>query len=168
MARQYFEVILMNTLSTVSGGVILAFLFFLTKECVFPRPEISGNWTFEIKTIKTEYKPYKGMVLRYVAMLWCEGPNVFGTTEKVYENSSTGIRNYTGSDRARGQINGFIEKRYFSKDRVILHIIEDGHGRESTHFYNLIVEKPDLMSGTFTSMVADSEGEVVWKRVMPP
>ena len=146
----------------------MPYCFLLPKNIVFPLPEISGNWTFETKTIQTEYQPYQGMVLRYVAMLRCEGPNVFGTTEKVYENSSTGTRNYTGSDRTRGQINGFIEKRYLSKDRVILHIIEDGHGRESTHFYNLIVEKPDLMSGTFTSMVADSEGEVVWKRVMPP
>ena len=92
MTRQYFEVILLNTLSTVFGGVLLALLFFFAKEYLFPRPEISGNWTFEIKTIQTEYKPYQGMVLRYVAMLWCEGPNVFGTTEKVYENSSTGIR----------------------------------------------------------------------------
>ncbi len=158
------KTLLLNTSSTVLGGILLALLFFISKEILLPLPEISGNWTFETKTIQTEYKPYQGMVLRYVAMLRREGPNVFGTTEKVYENSSTGIRNYTGSGRTRGQISGFIEKRYLSKDRVILHITEDGHGRESTHLYNLVVEKSDLMSGTFTSMVAGSEGEVVWKR----
>ena len=158
------EVILLNTSSTVFGGILLALLFFVAKEFLFPLPKISGNWTFETKTIQTKYKPYEDMVLQYVAMLRCEGPNVFGTAEKVYENSSTGIRNYTGSARTRAQISGFIEKRYLSKDRVILQIIEDGHGRESTHFYNLIVEESDLMSGTFSSMVASSEGETVWKR----
>ena len=164
MVCQYLEVILLNTLSTVFGGVLLALFFFFAKEKLFSRPKISGNWNVEIKTTQTEYNPYQGMVLRYIAMLWCEGPRVCGTTEKVYENSSTGIRNYIGNNRTRGQIDGFIEKRYFSKDKVILHIIEDGHGRESTHFHDLTVEKTDLMFGTFSSMVANSEGEATWKR----
>lgn len=150
--------------STVICGAILAFLFFLIKEKCFPLPNVTGRWHVEMRTVKTAYNPYQHMVLQYVAMLWREGSKIKGTAEKVYENSSTGKRNYVGQNRTRGEIEGYIDKRYFSKDQVSLHIIEDGHGRQSTHFLNLLVEKGGHMTGTFSSMVADSEGEVTCQR----
>ena len=153
-----------NVASTIVGGVILALLFFSAKEKWFPLPNLTGQWHFQMRTERTEYNSYKGMVLRYVALLWTEGPNVRGTVEKIYEISSTGERPYIGKDRTRGAVSGFVEKRYFSKDLVHLHIVEDGHGRESTHFHDLCVEKGDGMMGRFFAMVADSEGEVLWQR----
>ena len=104
------------------------------------------------------------MELSHVAMLWCEGPRIKGTSEKVSENSSKGEIEYIGKDRTRGQVEGFIEKRYFSKDKVSLHIIEDGHSRESSHFQKLVIETNDRMIGEFASTAADSEGEVTWQR----
>lgn len=155
---------LYSFLATIIGGGILALLFFWLKEKFFPLPKVNGRWYFEIRTVTTEYNPYKGMVLRYVAMLWREGNHIEGTVEKIYENSSTGERKYEGKNRTRGIANGFIEKNYFSKDCVVLHVVEGGHVRESTNFYDLIVESDNKMEGKFSSMVANQEGDVKWQR----
>lgn len=155
---------LYSFLATVLGGAFLAFLFFWVKEKVFPVPRVVGRWFFEVHTIDSTYNPYKGMKLRYIAMLWREGNRIEGTIEKIHEKSSTGERDYDGRNRTRGEVKGFIEKNYFSKDRVVLHIVEDGHGRESTSLYELVVYSDDKMEGTFSSMVASSSGTVTWQR----
>jgi len=150
--------------ATVLGGMLLALLFFWAKEKLFRLPSITGRWYFEMNTEKTAYNPYKGMVLRYVAMLWREGYRVEGTVEKIYERSSTGERSFVGENRTRGTVSGYIEKNYFGRDRLFLHVIEDGHGRESSNFYELIAFNDSTMSGTFSSMVADQTGTVKWQR----
>lgn len=155
---------LYSLLAAVIGGGILAFLFFWIREKFFPLPEVSGRWFFEMHTVNSAYNPYKGMILRYVAMLWREGNRIEGTVEKIYENSSTGERSYEGKNRTRGEVEGFVQKNYFSKDRIVLHVIEEGHGRKSTNFYDLIVNADDKMTGSFSSMVANQQGEVKWQR----
>ena len=150
--------------STVAGGGILALLFFFLREKCFSLPTMAGCWEVEMRTAKTDYRPYQNMVLRYVAMLWRDGSRIRGTVEKIYENSSTGERNYTGKDRTRGEIEGYIDKRYFSKDRICIHIVEEGKRREFTHLHELKMEKPGRMAGTFCSMAADSQGEATWRK----
>jgi hypothetical protein len=115
-------------------------------------------------TVETSYIPYDKMTLRYVAILWREGNKVEGTVEKIYENSSTGEREYTGSNRTRGKVEGYVEKNYLGKDMLFLHVTEDGHGRESTNFYELVADSDSLMEGTFSSMVANQSGKVKWQR----
>lgn len=155
---------LYSLLSTVIGGGILAFVFFWIREKVFPLPDITGRWFFETQTVNSAYNPYKGMVLRYVAMLWREGNRIEGTVEKIYENSSTGEREYQGKNRTRGVLEGYIQKNLFSKDRVVLHVVENGFGRKSTHFYEVIVHSNNEMQGTFSSMIANQDGKVKWQR----
>lgn len=155
---------LYSLLATIVGGGILAFMFFWLREKMFALPEVKGRWYFEMRTINSAYNPYKGMVLRYVAMLWREGNRIEGTVEKIYENSSTGERNYEEKNRTRGVVNGFVQKNYFSKDMIVLHVVEDGHGRESTNFYDLIVKSDSEMTGKFSSMVANQDGVSKWQR----
>ncbi|WP_043795551.1 hypothetical protein [Allochromatium vinosum] len=159
-----FETFLSDILATIVGGLVLAFLFFWFREKLSPLPKITGRWYFEMRTVNTVYNPYRNMVLRYVAMLWREGNRIEGTVEKIYENSSTGERDYVGKNRTRGEIEGYIEKNYFGKDKLFLHVIEEGHGRESTNFYELVADSNNVMSGTFSSMVADQDGQVKWQR----
>ncbi len=104
------------------------------------------------------------MILRYVAMLWRKGNIIKGTVEKIYEKSTTGERKFIAKNRTRGEIEGYIEKNYLTKDRLFLHVIEDGHGRKSTHFYEITVQSNEVMSGTFNSMVADQDGTVSWQK----
>lgn len=159
-----FESFWSDVAATIIGGVALAILFFLAKEKFLPLPKLSGCWYFEQATTNTAYKPYTGMVLRYVVMLCQEGNRVEGTAEKIYENSSTGKREFVGANRTRAIVSGYVEKKYLGKDKVYLHVVEDGHGRESTHFYDLTLMNADTMAGTFTSMVADQTGSAKCQR----
>jgi hypothetical protein len=104
------------------------------------------------------------MVLRYVVMLWREGHRVEGTAEKIYEKSSTGERSFDGENRTRATVTGYVEKKYFGKDQLYLHVIEDGHGRESTTFYEITTEYVEPFVGNFSSMVADQTGTAKWQR----
>ncbi len=155
---------LQSIFETLVGGIFLTFLFFLAKEKIFPLPDITGRWYFELRTKETAFRPYQDMVLQYVGFLCLEGNRIEGSVEKVYENSSTGEREYVGKDRTRGVVSGYVKKSYLGKDRIFLHIVEDGHGRESTNCYDLVCEKPGKMKGQFYSMVADQSGEVTWQR----
>lgn len=152
-----------DLLATVVGGIALATLFFLAKEKLFPPPKLTGRWYLEQTTTTTAYNPFAGMILRYVVMLWREGNRVEGTAEKIYESSSTGERTFSGEKRTRATVTGYVEKKYFEKDRIYLHVVEDGHGRESTTFYEIAADRADTFQGNFSSMVADQSGTVKWQ-----
>lgn len=160
----FFLNFLYSVIATFIGGVALAIFFFLAKEKIFPLPQVSGCWYFETETKVTKYIPYRGMVLRYVAVLWQEGPYIKGTLEKIYEKSSVGERNYTGENRTRGVVSGYLEKNYLSADKVVLHVVENGHGREYTNFYSLFIESDHGMTGEFSSTVAGQSGNANWQR----
>ena len=153
-----------SLLATILGGLVLAFIFFYVREKCFPLPDISGEWNVYTETTETSYDPYKDMLLTYKAVLLCEGSSITGTSEKIYEKSSTKEGNYTGKDRTRGEISGSIDKRYFSKDRVRIHIVEHGDKRDSTIYHDLKFENKSLMKGRFFTTAADSKGMVNWKR----
>lgn len=153
-----------DIIATLVGGIGLTFLFFVAREKLFPITDITGRWYIEMVTLNTEYNPYKDMILRYVIIIWREGNLLRGTAEKIYENSSTGERTYVGKNRTRASIEGYIEKKYLGNDRVYLHSVENGHGRESTNFYNLLIETDEKMIGSFISMVANQEGSAIFQR----
>ena len=136
-----FDTFWSDLLATVIGGVVLAFLFFLIKEWLMPPPKIVGRWYLEQCTTKTSYASYKDMKLRYVLMLYKDGLKIEGTAEKIYESSVNGDRPFVGEHRTRAVVTGTIEKNYLSKDRVYLHIDEDGHGRSFTTFYEFVSQK---------------------------
>ncbi|MGI1987043.1 hypothetical protein [Shewanella glacialipiscicola] len=153
-----------DIIATIVGGIGLTFLFFLAREKFFPIPAITGRWYLEMVTVNTAYNPYKNMVLRYVIVIFREGNYLKGSAEKIYEKSSNGEREFNGKNRTRSVIEGYVEKKYLGKDRVYLHAVEAGHGRESTNFYNLLVKSETEMIGAFNSMVANQDGKVVCQR----
>lgn len=160
----FLSTVLANFAATVTGGALLAFIFFFLKEKWFPFPDISGMWFFEMITKETGYEGYEDMKLRYVAIIWREGARIYGTVEKIYEDSSTGRRSYVGQHRSRGTVSGHIQKNYFSTDQLFIHVVETGELRESTNFHSLIYSSRNAMTGTFASMVANQKGEVQWQR----
>ena len=164
MNASILEPILLGVVSTVAGGLVLALFLFLVKEKLCPLPNIVGRWQFEMQTENTSYKPYHNMLLRYVAVLWREGPVVHGTIEKVHEKSAESERDYIGKNRTRGEVRGYIDKNYLGKDRVFLHIIEAGTSRDSTCFHALTFDSKDRLVGTFASTVAEQDGTVSWQR----
>lgn len=159
-----FDSFLADIIATLIGGIGLTFLFFVAREKLFPVPEVTGRWYMEMITVNTAYKPYDGMILRYVIMIWREGNTLKGTAEKIYENSSTGERYFVGKNRTRATFEGCIEKKYLGNNRIYLHSVENGHGRESTNFYDLLVKSETEMIGAFNSMVANQDGKVTCQR----
>jgi hypothetical protein len=159
-----FGSFLADIIATLVGGIGLTFLFFLAREKLFPIPDVTGRWYLEMVTVNTAYNPYKDMILRYVIVIWKEGSALKGSAEKIYEISSTGEREYNGKDRTRSEIEGYVEKNYLGKDRVYLHSVENGHGRQSTNFYDLLVKSESEMIGAFNSMVANQDGTVKCQR----
>ena len=124
--------------ATVLGGIVLTLLLFWIKEKVKPIADISGRWYFTTTTVDTAYNPYKDMQLEYVAVIHREGNKIYGTTEKIYEVSSKGEREYTGKNRKRGTLRGSIERNYLGKDKISLHSNEEEFERNSTNFYELL------------------------------
>jgi hypothetical protein len=162
-----FSNFLSDVLATILGGATLTLLFFLIKEKYFPIPNLSGKWYFETITTKSAYNPYKNMVLKYEAILLIEGNKVEGTTEKVYEKTikNQNGKEYVGKNRIRGKIKGYIQKNYFTRDKLFIHIIEDGQLRKSTTYYELeVILKEGQLKGIFSSMIAESTGSSIWKR----
>ena len=155
----------LSVLPTIVGGIALAIIFFFAREVIFPIPDISGQWRLTTEINETTYRPFENMTLSYTAILSSEGSEIVGTSEKTNENSLTGEKEYIGADRTRGEIDGVIEKRYFSRDKIRLHIVEHGELRDSTTYHDLILDKKNRMIGKFFSTAADSRGDVRWERV---
>ena len=109
-----------SIVSSVLSGLILALIIFWTREKYVPLPDIAGRWAVEMHTITSDYDNYRGIKVEYEAILWREGTVVRGTIEKTRETSRAGsTKTYIGKLRTRGNVEGSIQKLYFSKDRVI-------------------------------------------------
>ncbi|MDE0148756.1 MAG: hypothetical protein OYG32_10970 [Rhodospirillaceae bacterium] len=159
-----FDSFLSDVFSTFVGGILLALSFFWIREKWFSFPEIEGRWFIKTDTIESDYDDFRNMILVFNAMIWREENLIKGTAEKIYEMSSTVQKEYVGKERTRSEVNGWIERKYFSRDRIYLHVVEQGHRRESTTFYTLVLEQDDRMVGTFVSMVANVKGRASCSR----
>lgn len=149
--------------STVIGGLLLAFIFFVFRDFIFKFPALSGLWRFESETQSTSYNPYRGMKLTYLVLLWQEGPAIYGSGEKVREDLNGAVRTYTGAQRSRIEIRGYLTKRYLARSEVVLHFNEHSESRQSSTMQALKFEGRGKMGGTFASTVANSSGTARWK-----
>jgi hypothetical protein len=149
-----------STFATIVGGIGLAFLFFITKEKIFPIIDISDHWELTTTTHKTKRNPYKNMKIKYDLILWQENNIIRGVSEKYYELSQLGTKTYHEKNRKRGKMHGFVEKNYFSKDVIVLNMCLADFGRESDYLFKLKVINKDLAQGSFYSMVAQQYGHV--------
>lgn len=154
-----------NLIGTFIGGIFLAVFFFLSREYVFCLPDLNGPWTFQSETEVTLYNPYKGIKVTYIVLLWQEGNRIHGSGEKVQDEIKDGsIRKYTGSDRSRIEIRGYVTKRYLRKSKVVLHFAELSEKRVSTTMQSLLIPDKKTMEGKYASTIANSSGKVRWTR----
>jgi hypothetical protein len=152
---------------------------------VYPISQISGRWYLQTQTENTARNPFRGMHLKYEAIVWQEGAVVRGTTEKIYESSSTVRRQIEGTNRISGDLSGYSDRFVFSPNRVRLHLAEKGQERTSTAFFDLLCERPpflrrlfglsddrrsegrrsgQVMQGVFQSTAGSSSGRSIWSR----
>lgn len=169
--------ILGNTIGGILGGIFLAIMFFLLKEKVFHTGSLRGKWYIELTTTESSYNPYKNMILQHVLFLNFIDNQITGTSEKIYEDSSIGMKrnhiiHYLGSNRTRTQLDGSIEKNYLGSHIISLHAVESGEKRTSTVFYTINVRRRfwyfggyKFSDGEFYSMIADQKGTFEISRV---
>ena len=155
--------ILIECTANLISGFVLAFIFFILSDHLFKIPNLSGHWIFEAKTLKTTYNKYQNLILTYKILIWIEGRNVYGTGEKIKEQIGDIIKEYTGQERTRIKISGYIKKAYLGRDKIIIHYDEKGELRESSTIH-LLTKKGNGLAGTFISTIADSEGLVRWSK----
>lgn len=128
-----------SSLGTLMGGLLLSVVFFVLKEYIFQRPQITGIWECRLITQRTRYLPYTGMSLWYRVTLVQNGHEIVGFGEKDRESAPGGERSYSGSDRCPVEILGSVEKNYLRPDRVYLSWVEQGAHRKSSSVFKLSV-----------------------------
>jgi N-acetylmuramoyl-L-alanine amidase len=158
---------LTSVFATVAGGVILSLLFFVVSDFVFKLPSVGGRWFFSTVVNESSLERYKQMQLIYTALLNQEGQKISGTAEKIAEKTNKGTRFYTGKNRVHLEINGYITRRYLSRDRIAIHYVEHGHLRDSSTIHRLKMDKDNIMSGFYDSTIANQSGSVLWTRQNP-
>ena len=119
-------------------------------------------------TIKTEFKPYEGMRLEHTALVAQEGAVVIGSGEKVWEHTKERSHEFVGEKRPRWRLRGYVTKRFFAADEVVVHISEVGHIRPSTTVQQLKVNRSGQLMGYWWSTAANSYGSVTWRRADDP
>ena len=67
-----------SSLGTLMGGLLLSVVFFVLKEYIFQRPQITGIWECRLITQRTRYLPYTGMSLWYRVTLVQNGHEIVG------------------------------------------------------------------------------------------
>ena len=160
-----FDSFISDMVATITGGAVLTFIFFLLREKVYAFVDLDGSWVYEQKTITSEYLPYIEMTVCFLVLLTRDGNRIYGSAEKVHDlTADGGERQYIGKNRSIAEISGHIEKRYFSKDRISIHIIEYGEKRRSSTFHILVCESHNLLSGRFSSTISNQQGIVTWTR----
>jgi hypothetical protein len=177
--------VLEDSVAGFLGGLALTAALFWLAEKVYPISQISGRWYFQTLTENTARNSFRGMHLKYEAIVWQEGAAVRGTTEKIYESSSTGRRQIEGTNRISGELSGYSDRFVFSPNRVRLHLTERGQERTTTAFLDLLCERPpfwrrliglsdgrrsagrrngQVMQGVFQSTAGSSSGKSIWSR----
>ena len=166
ISNRYLVQALYDVLATITGGIILSFMFFIFSDYVSTIPNLNGKWRVKLEIANTEYSKYENLKIYYDVILYQKGYEVYGTGEKVMEVNQDTLK-YIGQRRVRIEVQGYIDKNYLSKDALIIHTIEEGRKRESTTFYDLIKFDEDYMSGNFISTIANTSGPTEWTRLTP-
>lgn len=164
--------ITLDIIKNVISAFTITIIFFILKEWIFKIPKFHGKIYLKQTTLKTKYNPYQDMELQYLMNIRIEGLNIIGTAEKIYEDSSIGMKkehiiHYNGKNRSYCQIEGYIQKRYISfHDKVIFHSFEENEQRKSSTYYQIEIRKKYLIfgeyvfkNGSFQSTIAEQEGK---------
>ena len=158
---------IVNALSSIVAGVVLASLFFILRERIDPLSYIAGEWHCERATETTTQAAYNYRKIRYKVVLLQREDTIQGTIETVLDHSYDRTVFLSGRDRIRGEIEGYLDDNFwlFGKDRLFLHGTENNNGQKATHFYEMCIEPRGVMAGRFRSTMAEQSGKMECRRV---
>lgn len=155
----------LELIGSILGKFIGALLPAAIKKLAYSSPNLNGTWVYEQFTTQTAFKPYFRMTLRYLALLTIDGNKISGTAEKIWESSARGgEREYVGKNRSTATIHGFVKNKIFGQPELVIHLIENGHGRKYSTQHLVKVVNANLLEGRFSSTAADQIGSCKWDR----
>jgi len=158
-----------NFASNIVGGLLLAYLFFVFREYVWPEPIFAGVWECEYIVADSVLNKYKGMHVFYHVTLIQAGKDLRGSGERDREISAlNGAMTYRKSDRVIVKVEGVIERRILRKTIIRIYWVQKGHERETSAFFELKVsgrKNKDGYIGTFYTTAANCSGLSQWKRI---
>ena len=150
------------------GGIVLSGLVVPIVVRLFRLPDLGGLWIFDLNYRHSKHGPFRGMLVRYKALLLHNGNSVSGTAEKIYERANSSERSYYGADRVRVMLEGAARKGYFQRSQLTLHFAEDGKVRQSSTVVRLSCRnfaRGMNLRGVFSTTAADSTGTITCTRL---
>lgn len=149
------------------AALIAAMILFVIRESINKADNYSGTFYIKKTVEETAYNPYRGMDHFYTLIIYSDGHVISGTSEKTGEISAAGAKEYIGSDRTRGVINGVVERNYIRSSVMNIHITEQG-SREYTTYMSIKVARYRLtqrpLIGRFYSTAGNVKGVVLCGR----
>ena len=154
-----------NIIGSLLSAIVIAILFSIWNDFFYKKDRLTGYWQAEFRVLETSYSKYEGMKTYSDYLINQENGHITGTAEKMKENSKLGIIEYIGKDRTLSTFSGGISYRFFSNNIVDIHQTQLGTERKSSSIIKLKLISEYELRGDFVSTVANSSGEVVFKRV---
>lgn len=144
------------------AALLAAFILFSFRELLIKARNYSGVFFVASTVEQSSYRPYKGMRIFYTLVLYSDGHDVYGTSEKTGDIDKKRSYEYRGADKTRGVVTGRVERNYLRSTVMNLHIVEDGANRQTSSFMTIKVRRyrwwEKLEAGTFYSTAANSNG----------
>lgn len=151
-----------DTSAAVAGGSILTFMLFAINEWFYPNRNISGEWEAIELVEDSSRKELEGYVLKFKLHVLQKGYELEGSGEKISETPPDGKEyKYEPEKRVTVKFVGYIDKKFLSKTRIYINIIEFGRLRESRTCFRLIFRSANKLEGALISTAANSKGTVV-------
>lgn len=126
------------------------------QNALFQAADLQGKWQMEMKTLKTDYRPYRGMILGFVTFIDQNGSIIKGNAEKSLENG----KSLSGTRRTKMTLDGTIQE-----EQVVINY--NHYGTERNSIGQIIINEQmgkDSLRGTFYTTVANSSGSVLLYR----
>lgn len=148
--------------TSITAGIILAILFFVIRDYINSRNNLSGKWIMYETIMDSDYNPYLGMKLLSTLNILHIDKGIIGSGEKISETTILeGEKTYPSQARVKYLIDGGFEWKLFGKSRFkFLYKYENKESREISCFVSLKKVGKNRLEGWFISEAANSSGTI--------
>lgn len=148
--------------------LLAALILFSIKEFFNKASNYSGVFFTKSTVVSSAYNPYKQMQTFHTLILFSNGYEVSGTSEKTGDIDGNRSYEFEGSAKIRGVVSGSIERNYIRSSVLNIHIVEKGEKRESTTYMSIKISRYNFrnaaFSGDFYTTAANTKGSVLCGR----
>lgn len=150
--------------------VALSMTALVFNDFILPPPDLNGGWKYTELTEPgaTTNSSFYGLQATYKVLLIQDGLNVSGTGEKVSDKlPGKEAYEFTPDQKKKLgiEVSGYIERKFFSRDVLVLHINNQGAKRLTSTLHQVKHFSETTMSGCFKTTAASASGPARWERI---